>query len=186
MDQQTLSTAALNIMNEALGKMPAIVPTSPPDVKTVDIVEYDKRMKVSGVEKFDSTSYVSVINFYSNQGDLQKHKPKGAFILLFDSENAGKFYKALGFSVSDDEDDMSMINTNGEVCLSLATSFKTALASLGYGDLVMSEVANYKNKVLEGVEYSPEQKSKLEITFTYFKRKSIVLELSFADIAGKK
>jgi hypothetical protein len=186
LDSQVLTPAVKEVLNQTLSRMSGIPPTAEPENKEVEIDEYEGRMKVGGMEKFEAPSYVSAVSYYLTKSDLERHKAKGAFVLYLDAENASKIYKALGFKVHEDEDDVSMMNACGEFCHQLADSFKNKLTEAGYSDLVMGDPVNYKNSALRGVEFSPEQTIKYEFSFFYWKRKSIVVEVTLADIPRKK
>lgn len=185
-DVQVLNTTLMGCIEEILGKMSGVSPTENPSVRTVDIIEYEGRMRVTGMEKFNAPSYVSVVNYYLNQSDLEKHRAKGAVVVFVDAENAGKLYKALGFAVPDDEDESSMLDACGELCNVLGGSFKNELSNMGFIDMSMSAPHNYKNTVMQGVEYSPDQETKQEFSFYYWKRKAIVVEVTLANIPQKK
>ena len=45
------------------------------------ITEFVKRMRINGLSKFDVRCYISTINFYKTNEDLQNHKAIGAIIL---------------------------------------------------------------------------------------------------------
>ena len=186
MPSNVITTALLSVVEEMFSKMTTIIPTASPESKLTDIVEYGGRMRVGGMEKFDAPSIVSVVNFYSSQSDLEKHKAKGALVLYTELENASKLYKALGFPVSEDEDDSSMRISNGKICALLTEGFKNELSRQGYMELVTSTVGNYKNTVMEGIEYSKDQQTKFEFNFFYWKHKAIVIELTLALIPLKR
>ncbi len=182
LDSQIIASAVLGSVEGALSNLPGIIPTDSPKTKELEIEEYEGCMKATGVEKFESSSYLSVINYYLSNSDLEHHKPKGTLILYLGSENAGKFYKALGFKVPEDEDDASMLEACGKFCNSLGESFKNKLKESGYGGLVMSIPENYKNSVMGGAEFSAEQATIQEFSFFYWRNKAIVVEVVFADI----
>ena len=185
-DPQILNTAFLGVMSQGLAKMAPIVASEEPKVKAVAIEEYNGRMRISpGIEKLKSTSYISVVNFYINQGDLERHKPKGAMVFYLELENAGKFFKSQGIAFAEDEDDKSMMDACGKWCAAIAGELKSALSSQGYVPLVLSAPQNYKNNVVQGVEFSSDQMVKQEITFSYFKHPTIVVELTMAPLPKK-
>ncbi len=186
-DPQVLMTTMMGVTEEVLGTMSGVTATEPMQTKEVDIIEYNGRMRCVGMEKFNAPSYVSVVNYYLNPQDLEAHKrAKGALVLYIDFENAGKLFKSLGFSVSEDEDDASMMDAAGEFCNMLGGGFKNEISKLGYLDMSMSAPHNYKNSVMEGVEFSPDQDTKYELSFFYWKRKAIVVEITLAAIPMKK
>ena len=185
LDPQVLTGAFMAGMDQMLAKMANIPPSQDPKIEESEIIEYDGRMRVSGMEKFNSSSFISVIGFYLNQGELQRRKPKGALVLYFDAENVSKFLKAFGIRFADDEDDKSLMDACGEVCTAVAAEFKAELARKGYVDLVVSKPSNYKNNVIEGIDYSQDQKTKQTVSFFYFKTKAIVADLTMADLPRK-
>lgn len=186
-DPQVAKTAMMSVMEAALAKMSGIVSTEQPQVVEKEVIEYENRLRVTGMEKFNAPSFISVINFYLSQADMDRHKgAKGAMIFYVDSENSGKLFKALGFPTNDDEDDISMMNSCGEVCNVVGKGFKDELVKAGYVDLFMSPAHNYKNSILEGVEFSTDQTTMHEFCFFYWKRKSIVVELTLAAVPMKR
>lgn len=187
LDPQVVTSVMTGVMDEMLSKMSGIAPSSPAENKEIEIDEYEGRMKAVGFEKFEAASYISAVNFYLNKNDLERHKgAKGALILYIDHENASKLYKALTIRVDEDEDDVSMMNAASELCQSLAENFKNKLAEAGYAELAVSEPSNYKNTALRGIEFSPDQKIKFEFSYFYWKRKSLVVEISLTDLPRKR
>ena len=186
LEPQVLTGAFMAAMGRMLEKMGAISPSEEPKIEESEIIEYDGKMRVSGMEKFNASSFVSVVNFYLNQGDMQRQqRPRGALVLFFEAENASKFLKAFGMRFADDEDDKSLMTACGETCEAVAAEFKGELARKGYVDLAVSKPRNYKNNVIEGIEYSPDQKTKQTISFFYFKTKTIAADLTMADLPRK-
>lgn len=187
MDPQVLMTTMMGVTEEVLGTMSGVTASQPMQTKEMDIIEYNGRMRCVGMEKFNAPSYISVVNYYLNPQDLENHKKaKGAMVLYVDYENAGKLFKNLGFSISEDEDDVSMMDACGEFCNMLGGGFKNEIGKLGYLDMTMSPPHNYKNSILEGVEFSPDQSTKYELSFFYWKRKAIVVEITLGAIPLKK
>ncbi len=181
-----VTKAMQTCIEQRLATMSGIPPSEPPQAKDLDIAQYEGRMRVNSMEKLNSPAYISSVNFYLNAADLERHKARGAMVLYMDFENAGKMLHQLGIKVPDDEDDISMIAACGELCTLIGTDFKNALTSLGYADLVMSPPRNYKNSAMGGVEFSPDQTTKHELCFFYWKRKAVVVELTLAPIPTKK
>ncbi len=186
-DSEILMSKMMGILESQLSKMTGVIATSPPETKEKDIVEYENRIRINGLEKFQAPSYISAINYYLNEADAKRAgKAKGALILYVDVENSGKIYKALALPFPDDEDDASMMNCNGMLCKIIGDAFKNELVNMGYADLFMSAPDNYRSSIVDGVEFSLDQKKMLEFSFFYLKRKSIVVELSLAGIPMKR
>ena len=184
-DPQVLSSALLKVMQQTLEKAGNIPQSQEPTTETVAIEDYGGRMRISGIEQFNNLCYVSVINFYTSQADLEKHKAKGALIIYMESENAAKFFKALGIAFLEDEDDASMTVGCGKFAQMIVDGFKAELSAQGYAELILSKPLNYKNKVFEGVDFFPGQKAKHHIGFYYFKHKVIAADLTLAPIPKK-
>lgn len=185
-EPQLVSSTLLTSTQQVLSSVVGMPQTKEPVVEATPIVEYNGRMRIMGTDKLEMSCYVSVVNFYLNQGDMEKRKgAKGALVLCMETENASKFYKGVGLKFSDDEDDASMMAACGQFTQKVAETFKDALAGRGYGPLVSSPPRNYKNSVVEGVEFSPDQKTKHEISFFYMKHKALTVDLSLASIPKK-
>jgi len=186
-DPQVVMTTMMGVIESTLAQMSGVPATDTPKVEEKDIVEYDGKLRVNGVTKFDSPSYISVVNYYLTPADMERHKAvKGAAIVYIDVENAGKLFKALKFPFNDDEDDASMKDCCGEFCNLIGGGFKNEVANLGYVNLIMSPPRNYRSYITEGVEYSTDQKKLFEFSFFYWKRKAIVVELTLAGIPMKR
>lgn len=183
-DPQVLSEAAVGAVQQAFSR--SNLPHQVPDIKAVDIVEYDGRMRAMGLERLDSPCYVSAVNFYLSKADMdRRNKPKGAMVLYMETETAGKLFKAAEIPFADDEDDASMTTACGQFAQMVADALNSELSAKGYAALVPSKPQNYKNSVMGGVEFSPDQKTKHEITFVYFKHKAIGVDLTLAPIPKK-
>ena len=183
LDLDVLNPAVTGVMEEVLAKLGGINPTASPTTKTVDIEEYEGRMRVNGIDKFQAPSYISTVVFYSSAGDAGQHRnAKGTVVLYVDHENAGKLFNGLGFRVPEDEDDVSMMESCGKMADLIASTFKNRLVQQGYADLAKSAPSNYKNSVPEGVEFSKDQTSKQEYCFFYWKRKAIIVEVALTPI----
>ncbi len=185
LDPQVLTSTVLGVAEGVLERMNNVVATEPSQTKEVEIAEYQGRMRAMDMNDFQAPIYIAATNYYLSQGDLDRHKAKGSLVVYLDTENASKIYHAFGFKIPDDEDDSSMLDACGQVCNLMATSLNEELAKLGYANLVMSAPASYKNSIVEGVEYSPELKTKYQFSFFYWKRKVIVVEVTMAALPRK-
>ena len=76
----------------------------------------------------------------------------------------------------------AMIDAAGTLCNLIAGNFKAGLRQLGYIELVMSHFSGYENSILEGVEFSADQKEMYEIQFEIGGSKKIIVELSMASV----
>ncbi|MBF0571792.1 MAG: hypothetical protein HQL12_07940 [Candidatus Omnitrophica bacterium] len=186
LDSKVLMTATMGVVEKILANSSNLLPTASSENKEVDIVEYYGHMRAMDMNDFNSSVYIAVVNYYLTQADMQRNKTKGALILYVDMENASKLYKALGFSIPDDEDDGSMLDGCGQLCNLIGEALKNELTNLGYVNLEMSGPQQYKNSVTGGVNFSLDQKKKCQFSFFYWKCKALVVEVTLADIPQKR
>ena len=162
-----------------------LVATKPFETATRSIDAYENRMRIKATDKFDVAVYIAATNFYLNQADMHAHRPRGAMVIYMDTEVADKIFKAAGLQVPYDEDDGSMEELCGTLCQSIANAFKERLAAAGFISLEVSTPVVYKNTILEGVEFSKDQKEKQEISFYFLKHKALVIDWTLAPIPKK-
>jgi len=164
------------------GSLPA---TKPFEAATKPIDEYEDRMRVKAIDKFDVAAYIAAVSFYLNQADMQARKARGALVVYMDSEVADKLFKAAGLEVPYDEDDESMMKLCGSLCQLIANALKDRLADAGYIDFIVSTPRFYKNAITEGVEISKDQDEKQELSFYFLKHKALVIDWTMATIPKK-
>ncbi|MBZ0167231.1 MAG: chemotaxis protein CheX [Candidatus Omnitrophica bacterium] len=146
------------------------------------IAEFMNRLKVSSLDKFNETTYISSINFYKDRASLAKHEALGALIIYVGESYLTELVKRLEYPDVDEDDPEAMLDAIGTFCNLIAGNFKAGLTQLGYIELVMSHFSGYENKVLLGVEFSPDQSWMYEIEFEVGGEKRIVAEFSMAPI----
>ena len=178
----SIATGCIKVVEDLLKSKPGITLTKESEFVQRDIIEYNSRMRVFGMEKFNGPCFISVINYYSSEVDLKAHKAGGAVVLYIEEGNAAKLLKALGFKKFDEEDNDAVLKMCGEFCTLLAEDYKKELSSLGYKDLVLSAPSNYLNGVPEGVEFSYDQYVKYEMSFYLWKQKTVVLDVTMKSL----
>ncbi len=184
LDPQAVSAAVLSAVDTVVPKAGPLSPSQEPKVEATDISEYNGGLRCLGLDKMANTCYISVVNLYLNQGDLERRKAKGALVIYLEIESASKFFQAVQLPFSSDEDDASMMAACGQLAQKIAEAFKSELTGRGFASLVLSPARNYKNNV-DGIEFSTDQKTKHEISFFYLKHKSLAIDLTLAPIPKK-
>jgi len=185
LEPQIVNPIITGFIEELVTTKGNLVPTKPFETAPKPIDEYEGRMRVKATDKFDVSVYIAATNFYSNQGDMQAHRPRGAMILYMDTEITDKIFKAAGLEVPYDEDDESMLALCGSLCQLIADNLKDRLAAAGYASLVVSAPAVFKNTIPHGVEFSKDQNEKQEISFYFLKHKAMVIDWTMAPIPKK-
>lgn len=148
------------------------------------VTEFMRKMRVSSLDKFDSATYVSVINYFKNLDDMEKHKAVGTLVVYVEEEFIGDLLRKLDYPISeDDEDDEKLLLDGvGTMCNLIAGNFKSGLTQLGYQELEMSHFISFRNEILNGVDYCLEQDKKYEISFEIKGKKRIVTELNLGSV----
>lgn len=154
-----------------------------PRIESKPITEFRKKIRVSGLTKFDEKTYVSAVNFYQNEKDLEKHKAAGAIIIYVPEMYVVKLFKDLQYpEMLDENDEDSLEDACGTFCNLIAGSFKSGLSQLEYKELAMSHFMSYQNTAPDGVEFQPNQKYLYEISFYIQGEKRIVADFSMGPI----
>lgn len=179
-EPEVLIKTFLNIAQQAFSLTSGkVVPSDDPTHKTQNIIEYQGRMSASGMDKFNAPTYVAGVSFYLSEQDRDKHRAKGAMVLYLEASNADKFFKGFGHPIADEDDEEEAAVACGKICTMLAEKFKSSLSdSAGAPPLVLSKPACNKNSLPEGVDFSADQKQKQEISFYFWKKKSMVVDIT--------
>ncbi|MCA9401611.1 MAG: chemotaxis protein CheX, partial [Candidatus Omnitrophica bacterium] len=150
-DPQVLSTSIMSVVDETFKTMCNLSFTSEPKFGESEIIEYESRMRVFGLEKFNGPCYVTVINFFLDDKKLQQEDPCGTMVVYFEEDCASKILKALGYQIFNEDDEETVMDNCGEFCNVIAGNFKNELVNLGYKELVINAPLKYRNDIPEGV-----------------------------------
>ena len=104
-DPSIVNPIMTGFIEELITAQGGLVPSKPHEIAAKPVDEYEGRMRVNALEKFDASVYIAAISFYLNQADMKAHRACGALILYMDIEVADKIFKAAGLEVPYDEDD---------------------------------------------------------------------------------
>lgn len=155
--------------------------TQDPEITERDIIEYESRMRVRGMEKFNAPCYVAATNFYKTQQDLEAHNALGALIIYVEQENAEKLIKALGYKIkNDDDEDEVLPNYSGEFCKTLGEELIKKIGG-NYSSSVLSEPIIGLNTIAEGVEFNYNQYQMYELTFYLWKVKILSVDITLGE-----
>jgi hypothetical protein len=182
-DPELLTKASLNALQDIITSMSKVAPSEAPTTKEQRLIEYQGRMSVSAMEKFNAPTYISGVSFYLSPQDKDKHKAVGAMALYIEASSAEKLLKSFGYSVADDEEDEEALNACGKLCGLVAEGLHKELRKLSCPELTLSSPVSEKNSLLEGIEFGPSQTAKQEISFYFWKKKVLVLDVVLSNIA---
>ncbi|MBF0619169.1 MAG: chemotaxis protein CheX [Candidatus Omnitrophica bacterium] len=184
-DIQALNTTIIGVVEETFGRLLKVKFTSEPVAVQREIVEYNSRMRVFPMEKFNGPVYVSVINFYLSTPDLNAGKAIGTFVFFVKEDVADKLLKAFGVRLGESDNEDLLMDNCGEFCNILAGSIKNELANLGYVDLTLSAPSKYKSSIPEGVQFDYNLYQKQDISFSFWNQKCIAIEACMGQVPLK-
>jgi hypothetical protein len=181
-DTRFLNDTIISVVNDTFKEMCHVDFTAEPVVTEREIIEYDGRMRLTPMEKFNGPAYAGVINYYISQKDQNAGLAVGTFVLYVKEEFAEKIVKAFGHTRVDmDNEDILKENIN-QFCKILAEKVKNALVSNGYSDLLSSPPLVYKNVVPEGAKFDYNLFKKQELIFSFWNKQCIVAEACMGSV----
>ncbi len=143
-------------------------------------MEYDGKLRISGMDIFNESTYISAVSFYSSEKAMASHQAIGATCFYVLKEKAPLLYKNLGLSGFNDEDDDQMVEYFGKFVTSVVDKFKSKAVGLGYSSLIASPPANYINSVPVGIDFSPDQFDQYQISFPYKGNPTMAADITMA------
>ena len=181
-NQEVLNKAIISIVEDTFQKLYRAKFSEDPVVMERDIIEFDGRLSVDPMEKFNTVAHAAAINYFLSQKDLDEEVAVGAIILIIKEDVMDKFSRAMGHSSKDSDDDQVMKDTCGEMLNVLAGNLKGELSRLGYAELFLSAPKKYKNTIRDGVLFDYSLYRKQEITFSFWNQKSVVIEVCMGAV----
>ena len=170
-----LATSCIKVVEDTLKKMSALTFSQDPEPFERTLIEYESRMRVFGMEIFNGTCFISVVNYYSSEQNKQNHDAVGAFVFYLEESAAGRILKALGYREFDEDDEAAVLEKTGQFTQVLAEAYKN---EIGQSNLILSAPKGYRNTVPEGVEFSYDQFTKYQIDFFISKQKAIAVDIT--------
>ncbi len=183
-DPQIIATTCMRVVESTIQQMCNLTFSQSPQSVPRDIIEYDSRMRIFGMEIFNGPCYISVVNYYLTPKHLEDHDACGAFVLYLEEKVAGQLLKAL-FKGFDDDEESVMLDTCGQFCHILGENFKNEISKQGYLDLSMSAPQNYRNNCPEGVEFHYDEYIKYETSFYFWKEKAMAVDITLSPVPEK-
>ncbi|HBG61484.1 MAG: hypothetical protein A2Y03_06130 [Omnitrophica WOR_2 bacterium GWF2_38_59] len=153
-----------------------------PEIVKVPIVDFMRKMRVWGLDKFKENTFISTVNMYRSKDDMDKDKVLGAIVLYMEGEFIPFLFKRLGYPDIDDQNEQDIEDAIGTFCNLIAAKFKQGIIQIGYKELEMSHFSSYQDQVPGGVPYDISQDFKYQISFNIRDQKRIVVDLTMATI----
>ena len=176
---QAIAQALQTTLETALEKL-GLNLTQDSEIEEREVIEYNSRMRVFGLEKFNGPCYIFGFNFYKDSQTQEAKQTNGAFVLFFEEESIEKILKKLGHRAFDEEDEAFVLENLGVFGKQLAETFAAALSSVGYTSLLVSDPMSYKNSIPEGMDFPYSVYKYQELSLYLWDKKVVVADAIIA------
>lgn len=155
-----------------------------PALEMKTIIEWNNRMRITGMEKFNAATYISYMSCFLNDQEKQKKNVLGALILYIVEPQLFPYVTKLQYPKIDDENEDELLNSCGLILADIAKAFAEKLTGMGYSSLTIDSPQNYKNSIAQGVPFSLKEYDKFEIMFSspVDSKKVMALEMTLGVI----
>ena len=171
-----VAEACIKVVEDAFRRMaPAITFSQAAESIDQNIIEYESRMRVFGMEIFNATCFIAVINYYLSEQHQKNHDASGALVVYIEESVAGRLLKALGYRDFDEDEEGAVLEKLGQFAQVLAESYKQEIGQPG---LILAPPKTYRNTVPEGVEFSYDQYTKYQTKFFIWKQKALAVDVT--------
>jgi hypothetical protein len=181
-DLYEMATVLANVVRQILLVKGDIRLSSDPIINEKEVVQFHKRMRVDGLEKFAQRALVSTVNFYRDKDQMDDLHAVGAMVVYIPVDYIDRLMWLMEYGHVDEDDDSAILDASGTVTNLFAGSFVKELMARGYVHLEMSHFESFINTVVDGIHFSPDQGKKFEIEFFIRKEKRIVVELTMGRV----
>ena len=153
-----------------------------PEILKKPVVVFNKHMRIDAMEKYNQTTFFSVVHFYKNIAALQKGDVAGVLIAYVARKSVPEVLRLLRYPYIDYDNDEEVLDGMGALVNIIAGQLKKELVRLGYMDLEISPFKSYVNSVVNGVEYPVSMTEKFEVNFVVEGTKQLVVEMVMAPL----
>lgn len=151
-------------------------------IKERKIIQFARRMRVDGLEKFDGRTVFSSVTFHIDRDRMEQDKAIGALVVYIPVDYIARLMWLLEYGRIDEDDELVVMDACGTITNLIAGYFVKELSAHGYIFLEMSHFESYINTAVNGINFSPEQDVKHEIEFLIKGDKKIVAELTMKPL----
>lgn len=181
-DLYEMAAILANVVRKILLVKGDIRLSSDPVINEKKVVQFHKRMRVDGLEKFGQRTLISTVIFYTDQDRMEGQDPVGAMAVYISLDYIARLMWLMEYGRIDEDDDSAVLDACGTVTNLIAGGFVKEMTARGYVHLEMSHFESYINTVVDGIPFSPDQDKKYEVDFFIKKEKKIVVELTMGRV----
>ena len=170
------------VISSMFDKKGGIKFSAKPSIERKDIIEWQGKMRIAGMEKFNEPTFISFVNYYLSEQDKQKKSVLGAVIIFVIEGQLVSILNKLGYPKVDDESETEMKEGCGKLCQDIGEAFKAKIGAMGYAEPLMTIPENYRSNVPQGVSFNFKEYDKFELNFSLENKKVLVIEMTLGPI----
>lgn len=148
-----------------------------PVVEKKLVTQFLHRMRTDGMEKFNSTTVFSAVEFVLNKEGMEKHDCLITLVIYLEKTFLPEFLRLMQYPYIESDDESEIKDGCGTLVNLIAGQYKREMATLGYKDLMMTPFHSYINSATDGIEIPKGSTEKYEIGFEVEGDKRLVVEL---------
>ena len=151
--------------------------SSEPVLEKKPVTQFVQRMRIDAMEKFNTTTVFSVIEFAASEEGLEKRAYLVTLVIYLEQKFLPEFLRLLQYPYIDSDDELEVKDGCGTLTNVVAGQFKKEMSALGYKDFMMSPFDSYINTAADGVGIPNGATEKYEISFEVEGTKRMVVEM---------
>ncbi len=181
----TLALALTAAVKKIFYEKTATTFTGEPKMVKKPIIHFVRRMRVDAMEKFNTTTVFSVVEFAPNEEGLHKQAYMVSLIIYLEQKFLPEFLRLLQYPYIDSDDEEEVKDGCGTIANLIGGQYKRELAQLGYKDMMMSPFESHINSAMDGVGIPDGPTEKYEISFEIEGAKRLVVEMITLEMLPK-
>jgi len=148
-----------------------------PKLEKKPVTQFVQKMRVDAMEKFNSTTIFSAVEFMSTKEGSNKPECFITLIVYLEKHFLPEFLRLLQYPYIESDEEAELKDGCGTLANLIAGQYKREMAQLGYKDLMMSHFQSYVNTAPDGIEIPKGLTEKFELSFEVEGTKRLVVEL---------
>ncbi len=151
--------------------------SSEPQIEKKPVIQFVHKMRVDAMEKFNTTTVFSVIEFAATQEALAQQEYLITIIIYLEQKFLPDFLRLLQYPYIESDEEMEVKDGCGTLGNLIAGQYKKEIAVLGFRDIMMSPFESFINTVGDGVGIPNGATEKYELAFEVEGIKRMVVEM---------
>ena len=156
-----------------------------PGLEKKPITLFFQKMRVDALEKFNTTTVFSAVQFAADQADLERQEYMLTLVVYLELDFLPEFMRLLQYPYIDSDNENEGKDGCGTLVNLIAGQYKREMGILGYKDLMMSPFESYVNTASDGIGIPKGMTEKFELSFDVEGTKRLVVELATLDMLPK-